>query len=226
MEGENDHYVAYILENFESLDVNKDGFLSEEEVTGQLTPEQFGLLDTNDDAQLDVCELGGTVEIKVTAATVKISCYDYEAAHREVAEVFNGVSATCAGKMPRVTDIVAQDHKGSAVAYVLDDIAAGIFGFGQYDGSIEKTRELFHRYFLFQGGTFIITYTVDSTSVEQTLVVNKNCRGCLGCYSCDACAGCRPIPDNVMDLKHMFGNWLLVGLSLLVFALLTHRQER
>ena len=49
----------------------------------------------------------------------------------------------------------------------------------------------------------------------QTIIIGKKCRGCLGCYRCDSCASRRPIPDDVMELKRLVSDWLLIGLSLL-----------
>jgi large repetitive protein len=205
---------------FDGLDTDDDGRLTYEEaqtIIPGLTQEQFVALDTNKDGVLDACELGGTSEIVVTEPEVIIGCDDFDAAHQAVADAFHGVSATCADAQITVVMIKAHDRKGKPVVYPLDAIAAKIPGFGEYDRSIEKTRELFHRYFLFQAGEFEITYNIgDGAVATQTIVIRNECRGCLGCYSCDGCAGCRPIPDNVMDLKHLMSDWLLIGLSVLV----------
>ena len=82
---------------------------------------------------------------------------------------------------------------------------------------LQKTRELFHKYFLFQAGEFVLTYTTaDGAIAKQTILIDGKCRGCLGCYSCDGCAGRRPVPEDVMTWKRMLGDWLLIGLSILV----------
>ncbi len=209
-----------ILDNFDSLDTNGDGVLSPDELLGQLTNDQFVALDTNGDGFLDVCELGGTVTISVDTP-IAVACDDFDAAHQDIADAFKSVSANCAGKVVTVTDIAALDSKGEAVDYNLDEIAAKIPEFGAYDNSIDKTRELFHKYFLFQGGEFTLTYTVDGVTAEQVITIGKECRGCLGCYSCDSCAGRRPIPDNVMDLKRLMSDWLLIGLSVMTLMSLS-----
>ena len=205
---------------FDGLDTDDDGRLTYDEaqtIIPGLTQEQFVALDTNKDGLLDACELGGTATIVIADSEVIVVCDDFDAAHRAVADAFHGVTATCADAQITVAMIVARDHNGKPVVYPLDAIAAKIPGFGEYDRSIEKTRGLFHQYFLFQAGEFVLTYATDDGAVaEQTIVIVNECRGCLGCYSCDSCAGCRPIPDNVMDLKQFMSDWLLIGLSVLV----------
>jgi len=219
VEGEGEPDTGDILDNFDDLDQNDDGFLSPDELEGRLTPDQFVRLDTNNDGQLDVCELGGTVSIKVAESTVEVACDDFDAAHQDIADAFKGVTANCAGKVITVSNIA------SDADYDLDAIAAKIPDFGEYDNSIEKTRELFHKYFLFQAGTFTVTYTVDDITEDQTIIIDKKCRGCLGCYSCDSCASRRPIPDNVMDLKRLMSDWLLIGLSVMTLMSLSSLKK-
>jgi hypothetical protein len=162
----------------------------------------------------------------VTDETVEVACDDYDVAHQDIADAFKGVTATCADKVITVSNIDAVDRKGNDVEYDLDEIAAKIPEFGEYDNSIEKTREMFHKYFLFQAGTFTITYSVDSAVETQTIIIDKKCRGCLGCYSCDSCAGRRPIPENVMDLKKLMSDWLLIGLSVMtLMSLSTFKKD-
>ena len=220
VEGEGEPNIDDILDNFDDLDANGDGVLDAEELASQLTNDQFAALDANSDGVLDVCELGGTVTITVDSP-VAVACEDFDQAHQDIADAFKSVTANCADKVVTVADIAALDSKGEVVEYNLDEIAAKIPEFGAYDNSIDKTRELFHKYFLFQGGEFTLTYTVDGVTEEQVITIGKECRGCLGCYSCDSCAGRRPIPDNVMDLKRLMSDWLLIGLSIMTLMSLS-----
>lgn len=62
VEGEDEPNLDDILDNFDTLDINGDGVLSEEELEGVLTPNQFAALDTNGDGDLTSDELGGHIE--------------------------------------------------------------------------------------------------------------------------------------------------------------------
>ena len=81
------------------------------------------------------------------------------------------------------------------------------------------------QYFLFQPGQYTLTYTVDDTIASQVIIIDNQCRGCLGCYSCDTFARYRPIPDSVMEIKKLSGDWLLVGLSLLIMMSLVGKKH-
>ena len=171
-----------------------------------------------------------------------IACDDFDAAHNAIAAAFESVYADD-GCGPLLTDAI----RVWRIAYRVDDrvtyldletVAAGLEGFEDtpYDYSITMTRKLFHNYFLFKPGSYNITYQIADeqndalrnygTVKTQAIVIEDSCRGCLGCYRCDSCSRYRPIPDNVMKMKRMLGDWLLVGLSLLALLSLSKVLRR
>ena len=109
------------------------------------------------------------------------------------------------------------DHKDNAVDLDLAAIAEKPPDFDVYDETPEDTCELFHKYFLFQAGTFALTYIADGIEATQVISIDANCRGCLGCYGCDSCASRRPMPNA----KKLLGDWLLLGLSVMTLVSLS-----
>jgi len=168
----------------------------------------------------------------INAADASIACDDFAAAQDDVKAAFEGVSVggeLCTAnaadvlKNVRVKQIAYTSLKKGATQEVLNltEIAGKIKDFGEYDNSIAKTQKMFHYYLIFKPGDYVITYEMSdpaAATAEQVISVAKNCGGCMGCLGCDSCAGCRDsrIPDYADQLKRVIGDWLLVGLSILV----------
>lgn len=206
-----------------------------------MTEDEFNSLDTDGNNYLSMSELlvtlGGncasTYLIDIKQENVVISCDDYDKAHEAIADAFRGIRATdiCHGTdvtdSIRVIGVALIDRNSKVKKPDLDMIAEKIQEYsGKYEGTVANIREIFHNYFLFKPGRYTITYVIENarvteTQTSQVITIDDKCRGCLGCYSCDSCAGRRPIPDNVMELKQIIGDWLLVGLSMLVLVSLT-----
>ena len=171
----------------------------------------------------------------LNATDVSIECAEYEAAQDAITAAFESVSANdgCRAVLTdsvRVKSITWINAKGKYEFLNLEEIAAGIDAFaeGEYDYSIDKTRKLFHYYFLFKPGDYDITWEIAGNdglaltnyeaSIIQWIHIDDACKGCLGCNS--NCAGCREryIPEGAADLKQMLSDWLLIGLSVLVMS--------
>ena len=228
-EGEGELDIRQLLNNFDAGDINDDERLSFEEaqsIISGLTEVQFSSADINGDNLLDRCELGGTVDITIASPTVEIACDDFDTAHQKIADAFKDITANCAGSNVAVADIAAVNNDGKAIEFDIEEIASGLPDFGAYDSSIEKTQELFHYYFLFQPAIYTITYTTDGVSEKQVITIGDKCKGCLGCYSCDRFSGCRPIPDSVMDMKHLLSDWVLLGLGILTLLSLSSIRKQ
>jgi predicted outer membrane repeat protein len=232
-----------LINQFEQGDANGDGLISIEEASIlmlDLSQDTFAALDLDGDGFLSraelLAELGKTCRPAPTifGNDTTIACDDFNAAHDSVESAFESVYAVD-GCGPNLTDAIrvrriAWISNGNTTYLDLEAIAAGIEGLGEapYDYSINQTQKLFHTSLMFKPGYYLITYQLlDEQATPprtygpektQQIIVDDACKGCLGCYSCDSCTSYRPIPDNITDLKRMIGDWLLVGLSLLVLA--------
>jgi beta-lactam-binding protein with PASTA domain len=235
VEGEGEPVVDDIIDNFDDLDADGDGLLSCTEI-GTLSEAQCAGLDTDGDGYISYNELisasGGVCIPSLNAEDAQIECSDYEIAQAAVTAAFESVVADNGCRVDlteavRVKQIAWINTRGLYEILDLDEIIEKLDAFedGEYDGSIDKTRKLFHYYFVFKPGDYDITWeiVVDDaplSNYEATLVqwirVDSSCKGCLGCNS--NCAGCRDrhIPAEAADLKQMLSNWLLIGLSVLV----------
>ena len=250
-EGESisEEVVEEIVDAFEDVDINDDGLLDYDEVNAvipDMTEDEFNSLDADGDRFLSMSELlvalgkncSSTYKIKIEQENVVISCDNYDNAHKAIANSFRDIHAieTCHGidvtENIRVFDISVIDRNSNRQKLDLATIAGQIPGYdGEYEGTVTNIREIFHKYFLFKPGRYTITYIIENapvtaTQTTQVITIDDKCRGCLGCYSCDTFATCRPIPVDIMNLKHMFGNWLLVGLSLLVLISPANTKKR
>jgi len=205
-----------------------------------LTQEQFVALDRNGDGYLSRAELMAALDRQCkpvfAAADAVITCDDLLAAQDALRAAFATVRAedgcgTDLTDFVKVRRIVWLKDNRRFEDLNLEDIAGKIkdFDAGEYDYSIGKTQKLFHYYLLFRPGVYRIFYEIDEEVCErygvtamweaqQKITIDDQCSGCLGCLGCDACARCRDryIPEYAVELKRMLGDWLLVGLSLLV----------
>ena len=107
-----------------------------------------------------------------------------------------------------------------------------VFSESEYDYTVGKTQKLFHYCLLFKPGVYEIYYyilgddeqPIDSFRAKrkQVIIINNKCDGCLGVLSCNGCSGCRDkyIPEFVQqqNLKSLLGDWLLIGLSVLLLV--------
>ena len=107
-----------------------------------------------------------------------------------------------------------------------------VFSENEYDYTVGKTQKLFHYCLLFKPGVYEIYYyilgddeqPIDSFRAKrkQVIIINNKCDGCLGVLSCNGCSGCRDkyIPEFVQqqNLKSLLGDWLLIGLSVLLLV--------
>ena len=107
-----------------------------------------------------------------------------------------------------------------------------VFSENEYDYTVGKTQKLFHYCLLFKPGVYEIYYyilgddeqPIDSFRAKrkQVIIINNKCDGCLGVLSCNGCSGCRDkyIPEFVQqqNLKRLLGDWLLIGLSVLLLV--------
>jgi len=137
-----------------------------------------------------------------------------------------------------VKSITWINSKGESEILNLEEIAAEIDAFadGEYDYSINKTRKLFHYYFLFKPGDYDIAWEIigedglaltnNEASIVQWIQIDDKCKGCLGCNS--NCEGCRAkyIPAEAANLKQLLSDWLLIGLSVLVMLSLSAVSKR
>lgn len=227
-----------LLENFDDIadDDGKIGFEEAQSIIPGLTQTQFNALDRNGDGKLEKCELeiaAGTFQVAVTltaAPAVPLDCEVFDDVWAELGKAFKSVSAVenC-GDVDRTADVVVASIKRDNVALTADElaeIAGKIEGFGNYDGSILKTREMFFKYLIFQPGVYALTYEVEGVTAVQTITIDKACGGCMGCYSCDSCAGCRPeVPSDWATVKRLMSDWLLVGLSMMVLMSLSSLRK-
>ncbi len=165
----------------------------------------------------------------------------FEDAHRTVENAFASVTAYDEGCDEDLSDDIRvkqinliKPNGRYEIALDLDEIADtfDILPAGTYDYTVAKTQKLFHYYFIFKPGVYKIHYYIEDddgnpidafrAKREQVIIVGDACSGCLGCLGCDRCAGCRDdyIPGFIrdQDFKRLLGDWLLIGLSLLVMS--------
>ena len=179
--------------------------------------------------------------IVLPAYYVPIDCADeFDDAFAAVVEAFDITAEHPCGEVTedvRVQEIkVTYPRRGDEITYSVEKINSDIIEEGkiddfdgEYTGTLEETITLFQRYFLFKPAVYEVTFIVQNTDAEavtQIIRIDDECRGCLGCYSCDSCAQQRPLPKTFSDWKRIMGDWLLVGLSMLVLAGLSINKRK
>ncbi|HEX72091.1 MAG TPA: DUF5011 domain-containing protein, partial [Candidatus Hydrogenedentes bacterium] len=158
-----------LLEIFDAMDAG-DGLDYETARTfiPDLTEERFAAFDLNGDELLQRCELEVavetrdpiTIDIAQDQEQVSVACEEFDDAQQKVANAFKSVTATetCVGDIPR-NNIKVAGILSNGKYLSPDDltaIAANVPDFGDYDNTIDGMQKLFHYYFLFQPGEYVV----------------------------------------------------------------------
>jgi len=174
------------------------------------------------------------------AEDIVVACEDlFEEAQTAIRNAFEKINAYDSGcdmdltPMIRVENINWVKPNGKyMVSLPLLEIASKLEAFDEdeYDYTVGKTQKLFHYHFLFRPGIYEVYYHIigaDEQPIDafrarrkQIITISSECNGCLGMLSCNSCAGCRAkyIPEAIteLELKRLLGDWLLIGLSVLI----------